>query len=269
MRTFTKSIVCVAAFAALSLSAAEVINLTEKGVMKRNIGQGDIVYGENQFTIPGRSAFRMNKPITIDPAKTYTFKVTFANNTARKPMIYVGWDPINAKNLGGPAYMWQGKNETFTQLSRDAKKGDTMIYVKDGKAWRKAGHACFAAYANADGSDLPNRNIFGNNITSVKQEGEEWVITFKTPLKKDIPANTNVRQHYSGGYLYVIASKIAPNKESTFTKVIKGCSDKVNLYNSNIWPRNAAKAVLVMLLDWGNDKEMTPITIKDATLTIE
>lgn len=269
MRFFAKSIVAAIAFAALSLSAAEVINLTEKGALKRVLGKGDIVYGENQFTVPGWTMLELPKLIKIDPAKKYTVKMTLVGNPQKRVSIYIGYNPSSSKKGGGAAQIWQGAQKSFTQLTRDAKKGDKVIYVKDAKGWIKtASYASIAFNAKEDGSDLPNKELYASNILSVKQEGEEWAIEFKTPLRKNIPANTGVRQHFAGGYMYIFANSLAPNQERTFSATTQGHAKAVSRYSSTVWPINVDQAKLVLLLDWGRPTN-TPVTIKDATLTIE
>ena len=267
MRNPVKSVVAAIALSAISLSAAEVINLTGKDMWKEYIGKGKVAYTEGQFTTDGYVMLGCSKLIEIDPAKTYTLKMTLVGNNAKRTTNYIGFDCVNPQGRGGAAYAWQGKNASFTQVTRDAKKGDKVIYVKDGKNWNSSTIAHVIINAKEDGSDIPNSATVASGIASVKQEGEEWAINLKNPLKKDVAANTNVREHFAGGYMYVSTQSLPVNGTHTVNAVIKGSAAVPSNYSSKVWPFNAKKARLLLMLDYS--KTGAKITVKDATLTIE
>ena len=255
-----------AAFAALTLSAAEVINLASSDVV-RNAWGTPLKFEENQITTKGRAFIVMKKTIDIDHAKKYSFKVTAVGNKVKPTAIYIGFDPLNEKGVSIPAIQLQGLQYTFTQLARDAKKGDTVIYVKNGQAWVRGGSVVFVKDAKADNSDVPNSKVVGGNIVSVKKEGAEWAVTFKNALKEDLAAGTAVREHINGGFYYCAVKTVPQDGEIVLSGTVSGLPKYLQQYNGKNWPIGAKKASFIILADWTNTK--TPVILKDATFTIE
>ena len=208
------------------------------------------------------------KKIDIDPAKTYTLKFTVcAPDAAAKPgswtlggfMVYdKNGRPINCINCATLA-------NTQTEVVADAKKGDTVLVVKNASKFKKSPYYSIVAGAKQDLSDLPNRNIIGSGIKDIAQDGESWKITLVKPLVKDVKAGTSVRVHSSGGYLYTAGVKYVGKDWVTMSGKIKGI--RKGVWSGNFWPAGAAKADVIILANWNRQK--TPVQIKDVSLTIE
>ena len=208
------------------------------------------------------------KKIDIDPAKTYTLKFSVcAPDAAAKPfswtlggfMVYdKNGRPINCINCGILP-------NTQTEVTADAKKGDTVLIVKDASKIRKSPYYGIVAGAKADLSDLPNRDIVASGIKDVAKDGESWKITLARPLVKDVKAGTSIRVHYAGGYLYTAGSKYIGKNWVVMAGKIKGI--RKGVWAGNVWPAGAAKAEFIILANW--NKQKTPIQIKEASLTIE
>jgi len=209
-----------------------------------------------------------SKKIDIDPAKTYTLKFTVcAPDAAAKPfswtlggfMVYDKTGrPINCINCSILP-------NTQTEVTADAKKGDSVLIVKDASKIRKSPYYGIVAGAKKDLSDLPNRNLIGSGIKEIAKDGDSWKVTLVKPLLKDVKAGTSIRVHSAGGYLYTAGTKYVGKNWVTFSGKIKGI--RKGVWAGNVWPAGAAKAEFIILANW--NKQKTPVQIKDVSLTIE
>ncbi len=253
-------------FSAVLMCNAEVIPMNADFL--RNAWTNSLKCDGNQITVSGRSFLVSRKPIDIDHAKKYSFKITAVGNKVKPTNIYVGFDFCDENGKGIAAHHLQGLQYTITPLARDAKKGDTKIYISKGAAWVRGGSVCIVKDAKADNSDVPNAKVVGENVTAVKKVGTEWEVTLAKGLTEDLPANTSLRQHLKGGYYYCVANKSIPAEgEITLQGSVSGLPKYLQQYNAKNWPIGAKKAYFIILADWGNTK--TPVILKDGTFTIE
>lgn len=267
MKSITKLIMAAAAVSSAVLCGAEVINYSTKGGIKNIFGK-KVTFKENSVVCQGQSILAGKKIIEIDPAKKYTLKLTAVGNAEKSTVLYAGFSMLDAKGRTTVAHNWQGYPGTLTEVAADAKKGDTVIKVKDGSKWNKSAINVIAANAKADLSDIPNRNIVADNIVSSKKVGDVWELTLKKPLRAALPAGTLIRQHYRGGYLYISAGRIVPvNGTLEIKGTISGVSSKLESFSRKHFPVNAQKAQLVILADWTGKK--ADVEIKDVTITVE
>ena len=269
MNTFTKLSVCAMTFAGMFLASAETLDLSEKTFFRKNMGTFSV--GEKQFSTTGMTFLMAAKPFDVDPAKKYTYKLTVNGNIPKDFRLYIGFELFSADGKAHQAIAWQGISSTFTQPTRDARKGDKVIYVKNAVSWSLAGTVFIALDAAADGSDLPNTKIIENSIVSKKKIGDEWEVTLRAPLKADIPAGKNIRQHVSGGYYYPTIVTLKPSdsgKDVVLTATIQGHNKIVAPFTGKTWPIGVAKAKFLILADWGT-KANAVLTYKDASFTIE
>jgi hypothetical protein len=142
--------------------------------------------------------FVLKKKIKVDPAKKYVISVKL-KQTGEKPVkVWIGFVPTTEKGrFIAPANVCNS-NASMTTLAESAVKGTKTIKVKDASKWKKGRHYYIAFNAKKDMSDLPN---FG--LSSMISKIEQNTITLTSPLKKAYPADTQVRQHRSGGtYVY-------------------------------------------------------------------
>ena len=266
MNSFTKIAVCAMAFAGLSIASAETVNLADKTFLKKSFG--DFSATGKEFTTKGMTYLFGSKSFDVDPAKKISFKLTVSGKLEKNARVYVGFNLMDAKGRGYQAIAWQGITTSFTQLTRAAKKGDTVIYVKNGGAWSTASTVYIALNAKEDGSDLPNTKIAMNNIKTKVKKGDEWEMTLKTPLKVDIAAGTNVRQHIAGGYYYCAIKDIKPtDKEVVLTGAVQGFAKTVGGFNGKNWPIGVKKVNFLIWADWG--KTGAVLNFKDASLVVE
>ena len=163
------------------------------------------------------------------------------------------------------AYHVNAVKNTFTVVTKGAKKGEKLLTVKNGKAYRKGQY--IAPYAKKDFSDLPNRAIQGNTtIKEVKMlPSGEALLTLTRPLYKAIPAGTSVRAHNGGWYQYsgAFASRI-PKEWKKISVDIKGTAPG---NHSRIWRPGTA---FVKIAVFGSGKSKTNfLNFRNITLEIK
>jgi hypothetical protein len=95
---------------------------------------------------------------------------------------------------------------TETKLREAASKGDTVLKIENGQQWvfdtkwtPEYGFVAFDVDDSGAYSDLPNRNLSGAGLKSIRQVGGQWEVELAKPLTADFVAGTKVRQHRSQG----------------------------------------------------------------------
>lgn len=264
MRLFTKMTIAAIAAAGAVLSAAEVIDLNNKDFW---IPLKNVTFSEGQMVNEGRTMYRSKKTIAIDPAKKYTISMTVSNAEGKKSSyLLFGMSPATAKGGQISASSLQSIKDTFTQVVADAKKGDKTITVKDASKWNKSPHCTIALNAKEDNSDIPNFAILQAPIEKAEKTGDNWTITLKNPLPKNIAAGTNIRQHINGGYYYFGTRSIAPGKTVECKNSVTGQAPHGTFTARGFHP-GMKHAYIIILSDWYSSKQ--PVTIKNAKLIIE
>lgn len=265
MKLISKLAVAVLSVSGALLCAAEVTNYSVKDI-SRILGK-NVTFKENSVVCNGQSMLVGKKIIEIDPAKKYTFKFTAVGNAEKSTRLFAGFAMLDAQGRSTEAQHWQGYQDTLTEVAAPAKKGDTVLKVKNGAKWRKGNYFTIACNAKADLSDIPNGSNIAENITDVKKVGDVWEITVKRPLRSDVAAGTLIRQHARGGYLYIAPIKTVPKNGQIEVKgSLKGIA-KTPVFRAPTWPVNAKKARWIILADWTGAK--ADVEIKDISITVE
>jgi len=100
---------------------------------------------------------------------------------------------------------------TETKLREAASKGDTILKIENGQQWvfdtkwtPEYGFVAFDVDDSGAYSDLPNRNLSGAGLKSIRQVGGQWEVELAKPLPADFAAGTKVRQHRAeGAFLWI------------------------------------------------------------------
>lgn len=137
-------------------------------------------------------------------------------------IVYVGLAPFDEDKLPIKSAEVHVIDNTVTELTQDAARGQTVLRLKDGAAWAEAlenfsplqngrnGVVAFDVAAEGLG-DLPNRNISASGLKVVAQDGG-WEVQLTKPLERDWPAGTRVRLHYeTATYCYVGSAPASPD----------------------------------------------------------
>ena len=251
----------------ISAFAAETINLSNPEIWSAFLKKR-MTFEGNEITIDDKGLFALEATpyIDVDPNKSYTISATITNLGEKVTTFYMGFRAYDAKG----AIQCQdvhSRKDSFTTLAQDAKKGDNFIIVKDASKWDvKNKYTCVAFNAKEDFSDMPNRHRL--NITKIeKLDDDTWKITLVAKLNRDFPADTGVRQHINGGYIYTGGQgRILPGE----TKVLKGTIKGIDLpgnYSVRKWPIATTRMRPIFLGDYS--KANVSMKIVDFKVEIE
>ena len=219
---------------------------------------------DDGFLVKGKFMLTAAK-FAVDPEKEYTVQVDVSAKQpdGKSSWVLVGYDVYNKDGKQITSSHVGARKDTLTTVVEDAPKGATVIKLKDASKFRKAS-AVIALDAKEDFSDLPNFNITPA-VKDIAKEGDIWVITLNSPLKKDIKAGTQVREHGQGGYLYVasIGAKADPIAK---TGIVKGIA--TSGWGGGKWPAGTASARFLILVNWSTVPNMETL-FKTITLTVK
>lgn len=219
------------------------------------------------FSFERTGSFGSSKPIVFDTKKKYKFsaEVRSAPGTDTGMMFYLGFE-IYGKNKKRIASEWVNPvPNTATVLAADAKVGDKILKIKDGKKWLNYLSTSYIAFdAKDDYSDLPNSDLGIVVKNSIKKEGDIWVLSLRTPMKKARKAGTKVRQQRGAGtYFYAVIKKLTPQWQKVESKVIDGIAVQ-GASTTKLWPGSHSAKVLIMTL--GNGKNVKS-QVRNFTIT--
>ena len=209
----------------------------------------------------------VGKKFKIDPTKTYTITASVRavnNQNNEKSLVYVGFNVLDKQGKVIGASNVAVVPGTMTELAANVEKGATTVLVKDGSKFPK-GAISIVTDVKEDLSDLPNRNIIANGITSVVQKENGWEITLSRPVYRVAKAGKAVRAHRMGGYMYPAGGKLVGSEWITITGSVKGMNKSG--WSNNVWPVGADQAQLVILSNW--QKKQLDTEYKDIKLTIK
>ena len=270
MKLFSKIAVLAVAFSAAALHGAETINIADPTFIRPVFGKATIA--NNEIKHVGKAFFFGSKHVAIDPAKKYTFKYTIVNNSDKTVTVYGGVDFYDANKKAHPAFCWQANPATVTELAADAKAGDTELKVKSATQWATHASTCIFRDAKKDSSDMPSpvANKVAESVKKVTKDGDIYILSLRSPLKKDIPAGTSIRQHFLSGYYYLngaAPTRVAPKQSRTVISTISNYAPVPGRYNQKNWPAGSKEFIFLFLSDYTDVK--ADVTIKDASITIE
>ena len=200
-----------------------------------------------------------SKIITVDPAKKYQISAQF-KSTGKKPIVYLGYVPLNEKKQQIDAITVNAIANTTTTLAKAAKKGDKVIYVTDASKWsNKDAYGYVAFDAKKDFSDLPNKNVKNIAKGGITQKDNVWEVTIVGGVAKDFPAGAVVRQHKATStFIYSKYTQVG-NQWMAFKGINKGISTNGITYGT-FWPKTKYVQVLILCL---NGDKNTTIDVKD------
>ena len=178
----------------------------------------------------------------VDPAKTYRLSGKFKASKPEKGWLLFGLAPLDAgwKMIGSDSVNPVLGSDTV--LEKDAKSGDTTLQIKEPAKWKNGNNLTVKFNTKGDLSDLPNQG--GASFDRI--DGN--VVKLKTPLQKDYPAGTAVRQHEAGNsYMYSAAAyqNVPHDKWVEFSGEISGESES-GLSPRQFW--RGTRMVKVMML---------------------
>ena len=208
----------------------------------------------NFQAIAGANKLVSNDVVSIDKEKIYRLKGDFkAVGTDAK--VHFGLIYKNGNGQIIKSTQIANIPGTETIVTRDAKKGDTEIYVADAKKWVKSPRV-IATNVKDDFSDLPNFATI-SNISNIEQiTDNEWKISFSKPINLNLLQSCKVRQHASGAYNYAAGIIDVPaDKWVTASGVISGYA--VNGMPRQHFGAGVEQVQIVLLTNWSNKSDAT------------
>ncbi|MDD5597330.1 MAG: hypothetical protein PHV82_05265 [Victivallaceae bacterium] len=229
---------------------AEDASIAQTWSKRLTLNTEDKVSGKSScLATQGSISAKSPEFIEIDPAKTYKLSGSFKSAGKDQGRCYLGLIMYDANKRLIHRNHITYKAGSQTKLAAEAKTGDTVIKLADCSKWDtgKLNRKLVAFGAKDDLSDLPNTDLSAP-IDKLEKQGDIYEVTLTKPLKKDYPAGTEVREHYStGGYQYcAAANKTVPNEWTKYSTVIKGIDPK-GPSNKQFWPGTKyVKAIIIM-----------------------
>lgn len=208
------------------------------------------VEGRTVFALTGPAIQIMSKPIPVDPSKRYRLSGKLRSAPGKELSVSCfGLAMQDARGLNLTQSNVNAVEGSETALAEAAAKGAQKIIVRDGGKWekRRSIRSVVAFNVKENYGDLPNFALSGL-IERIKKStgGEDWEVTLKTPLAKDYPAGTAVRQHLYGMLLNCcLAYQKVPEKWTSYTAEIGG-SAKTGAPPDQFW--NGAGTVKVLIM---------------------
>ncbi|MFA6567160.1 MAG: hypothetical protein WCS96_03035, partial [Victivallales bacterium] len=191
--------------------------------------------------------------IPVDTKGEYLFTGWFKSGNSKENQIYAGLlmldenkRPINSTSVTALA-------ESGTALAAEAKKGETVVKVKDASKWEKLFQnkvltIAFDTDDSGEYKDLPNYKCYA--VSNLEKKNDVWEVTLAKPLPSDFPAETKVRAHQSSGhYMYVFSLKKNLADWTKYSGTVKPMV-KSGSPGSAFWPGTKYVQVLI-LANWG------------------
>ena len=227
--------------------------------------------GSNAFLLKRSERAFSDGLIPLDPKAKYKLSGFFmAEDTPTK--AYIGFDCFDANKQRIRSMEITPIPKSETELVEDAKKGDTVLKIKDGSAWKfekwtpPYGVVAFEVDTSGAYRDLPNRKITSKGITAITKADGYWEVKLKSPMRENYPAGTAVRQQRSQGAFCWIPSKSVKDKWVE----IKGYKSGVSVGGQKtdmFWP--GTRFIRVAILNHNHSKTAPPkLLVDDVVLEI-
>jgi hypothetical protein len=220
------------------------------------------------FVVNGSKKIMSKELIPIDATATYKISVSLKSGTAKPNKIYFGLEQYDAQKRNINSTSITPVEDSATTLVAPANKGDKIIKIKAVKNWqaildKKRLLIAFDIDDSGAYSDLPNFKV-SNSVTSLKQQGDNWEATLKTPLEFSFPNGTKVRAQLKCGHLmYAVAlTKHLPNW-TTFSREILPAK-KFGSHSGTLW--TGVKFARVMFLANWRQKDGEIMLFKNVKL---
>jgi hypothetical protein len=161
--------------------------------------------GSKAFVCKQSGMVRSEELIPVDPELRYKLSAFFKSEGAEAKMC-LGLVCFDADEKEIQSVQITPITGTETKLREAASKGDTVLKIENGQQWvfdtkwtPDFGFVAFDVDDSGAYSDLPNRNLSGAGLKSIRQVGGQWEVELAKPLPADFVAGTKVRQHRSQG----------------------------------------------------------------------
>ena len=160
---------------------------------------------------PSGGMVRSEELTPVDPELRYNLSAFFKSEGAEVTKMSLGLFCYDADEKEITSAHITPITGTETKLREPASKGDTVLKIENGQQWvfdtkwtPEYGFVAFDVDDSGAYSDLPNRNLSGAGLKSIRQVGGQWEVELAKPLPADFAAGTKVRQHRAeGAFLWI------------------------------------------------------------------
>ncbi|MBR7130767.1 MAG: hypothetical protein IKC82_02095 [Lentisphaeria bacterium] len=236
-----------------------------KFVPPKWIGGGKVTPGSEDGAekLLSGSYLYTNIPAPVDPAAKYCLSGKFKGDPAARSRFYFGVVMLDANGKQIQPQFVSPVAGSDTQLAKDVKSGDTVIWLKDGRSWA-SGAVNIAFFAGDGFADLPNNKISSCRIISAGQEEGMWKITLDKGVKYSAPAGTKVRLHHSGAFgIFAASYRAIPAEWQEFKLELQGITPSGTPKNQ--WWRGTKSARIVIMFN-KRDARMPLFEFRDLKL---
>lgn len=198
---------------------------------------------EGVFQQPANRRLISMKRFAVNPAKKYIISGEFRLVGASKSQaFFLGFVPLTADGKKIEARNCRfAANTTVAEVAAPAAAGATEIFLKKAPRWAEAKNGYLALNAKANASDLPNFSLL--QAKSIRDEGENTIVTLARPLGVAMETGTFVRLHKEGpSFLYSGANaRFLKDQWETLTGTIQFDKGAIR------WYPGTAQAAVVLL----------------------
>jgi hypothetical protein len=221
--------------------------------------------GSNAFLLKNHKTAFSDGLIPLDPKAKYNLSGFFMAENA-PTTAYIGFDCFDANRQRIRSPMVTPIPGTETELVEDAKKGDTVLKIKDGSAWKfekwtpHYGVVAFEVDTSGAYSDLPNRKITPRGFSGISKADGHWEVKLKRPMRENYPAGTAVRQQREAGAFCWVSHRGVKDKWVE----IKGHKSGVSVGGQKkdmFWP--GTRYIRVAILNLNYSKKVSPNALVD------
>ena len=237
------------------VSAGEFFRIEKIEDFKNPIG---ITQENNIFIVRGPARFFSVQKLKLDPSKKYKLSGEFRHQSGPQVQVRLGYAAVDSKNRIISSRYVNPVKDTETEIAASARRGNTVISVKDASKWR-TNPAIFHIVFNIldDFSDLPNFSAIPIEKDGIRQRCDVWEVTLKQPLKLNIPEGTKVRQHANGpSYIWNTGVATLQKQWITQSGILSGIA-KISTPIRKLWP--GTESVRLIIFIFGKKDSVTEI----------
>jgi hypothetical protein len=212
-----------------------------------SINSNDKRSGNYSFQADGYKHISSQEPVYVHPDGTYSLSGYFKSIGTLKSKVFLGFVPLDISGRPIASHYVNTVDNTGTTLAQDAIAGSYQIRIVNAANWvASANHGvAFKVDNTGSYSDLPN-HLVTMGISSIQQDGSEWIITLTRPIAWNMNAGTQVREHlYGPSYVYVKSLDALPEQWTKMSGTVSGMSTN-KIEWGKWWPGTVYAQILIL-----------------------
>ena len=189
--------------------------------------------GNGEFQLAKYGSRAASKMFPVDPGKAWLLEGEFQAESPTE--LSFGLELFDGDKKAVHGFLFTEASGTATELVTPARKGDTVLMLKDASRWQLKHHKLAVphidpAAAGIRGSDL------ALEARKLKKSNDSFELTLKDPLPCDLVAGTRIALHGGIPPFYAVWRRPIPGgKYSSFRHLIRP-GEKFTFDNDHFWP---------------------------------